>query len=31
MYRKIMYEKYLSSINVTEEELEKNFSQNVDL
>jgi len=31
MYRKIMYEKYLSSVNVTEEELERNFSQNVDL
>jgi 2-polyprenyl-3-methyl-5-hydroxy-6-metoxy-1,4-benzoquinol methylase len=26
-----MYEKYLSSVNVTEKELERNFSQNVDL
>jgi len=31
MYRKIMYEKYLSLVNVTEKELERNFSQNVDL
>jgi len=31
MYRKIIYEKYLSSVNVTEEELERNISQNVDL
>jgi len=26
-----MYEKYLSSVNVTEEEIERNFSQNIDL
>ena len=31
MYRKIMYEKYLSSVNITEEKLERNFNQNVDL
>ena len=31
MYRKIMYEKYLSSVNMEEEELEKNFNQNIHL
>ena len=31
MYRKVIYEKYLSSVSVTEEELEVNFSQNVGL
>jgi len=29
MYRKIMYEKYLSSVNMREEEIEKNFNQNI--
>lgn len=29
MYRKIMYEKYLSSVNVTQEELEVNFNTTV--
>jgi len=31
MYRKVMYEKYLSAVNITEEEIERNFSQNIDL
>ena len=30
MYRKVMYEKYLSAVNITEEEIERNFSQNID-
>jgi len=29
MYRKIMYEKYLSSVNVTQDELEQNFNRDV--
>ncbi len=31
MYRKILYDKYLSSVNVSEEEMETNFSQNINL
>lgn len=31
MYRRIMYDKYLSSIGISEEELEKNFNNNIKL